>query len=344
MSGGRRASVMAPRSEPRTTLLTGATGFVGSHVSRALIEAGRPARGLVRADSRSLECGIEPAPAQDLLDRDGLRKALAGVGTVIHLAGRVDGLSQSVGDSLSVFRRINVEGTRVLLEEAISAGVGCFVYLSSVKAVRSESTTVISDGTPPAPDTPYGVSKLEAEQVVRRLACRAGIRAPILRSPLVYGPRMKGNLLRLFELIDRGIPLPLASVRNRRSVVYVENLVAAIHAVLDSPTAADETCFVSDGQDLSTPDLMSAIARALGKPARLFAVPPVMLRLGGLAGDLLSRLVPCPVTSDAVNRLVGSLVVDASKLMRATGFHPPYSVDDGLQRTAEWYRTRKRDS
>ncbi|HEV2146724.1 MAG TPA: NAD-dependent epimerase/dehydratase family protein [Longimicrobiaceae bacterium] len=319
-------------------LVTGATGFLGRQLSAALAAEGIPVRGLVRDPAARLPDGVEPAPAAGLHDREALRRALDGAQAVVHLAARVHVMRDAAADPLTEFRRVNVEGTRVLLEEAVSAGVRSFVFVSSVKAVGEESDAPWTEDTPPRPVDPYGISKLEAERLVREMADRAGLHAPILRLPLVYGPGVKGNMLQLFALVSRGVPLPFGAVPNRRSMVYSGNVVAAIRAVLDSPAAGSGVFFVSDGRDLTTPELVREVARALGVEPRLLRVPPALLHVAARAGDVLSRVAPFPLTSPALQRLTGSLALDASELGRVTGFRPPYSVEEGLRATAEWYR------
>jgi nucleoside-diphosphate-sugar epimerase len=327
---------MSVRGE--VVLVTGASGFLGRPVTRALLARGARVRGLVRPGSGPLEPGVEPAPADGVHDRAGVRRALAGAHAVVHLAARVHLMRDAAADPLAEFRRVNVEGTRTVLEEAIRAGARRFLFASSVKALGEGGDAVLTDDTPPAPADPYGVSKLEAERVVRELADAAGMHAPILRFPLVYGPGVRANFFRLLQLVDRGVPLPFGRVRNRRSAVYVENAAAAVAAALESLAAARETFLVSDGDDASTPELVRRIARALGRPARLVPVPPSLFAAGGRAGDLLARLVPFPLTSAAVHRLLGSLAVDSSRLARLTGFAPPFTVEQGLAATAAWYR------
>jgi Nucleoside-diphosphate-sugar epimerases len=186
------------------------------------------------------------------------------------------------------------------------------------------------------------VSKLEAEELIRGVAERLPLQATILRLPLLYGPGMKGNMLGLFRLVDRGIPLPLGLVRNRRSLAFVGNAAEAVLAVLRSSPGFAGTFFVSDGRDLSTPELIRMIAHALGRSARLVPIPSPLFRAAGRAGDLISRVRPVPLTSAAVDRLLGSLTLDSSALTRALGFRPPYSVEEGLRLTAEWYLRRER--
>ena len=319
-------------------LVTGASGFLGRPVTRALLARGARVRGLARPGSAPLEPGVEPAPAEGLHDREGLRRALEGVDAVVHLAARVHVMHDAAADPLAEFRRVNVEGTRAVLEEAIRAGARRFLFASSVKALGEGGDAVLTDDTPPAPADPYGVSKLEAETVVRALAGAAGVHAPILRFPLVYGPGVGANFLRLLRTVDRGLPLPFGLVRNRRSMVYVGNAAAAVVAALESPAAARETFLVSDGDDASTPELVRRVARALGRPARLLPIPPLLFAGAGRAGDLVSRIVPVPVTSAALHRLLGSLAVDPSRFFRLTGFTPPFTVEEGLAATAAWYR------
>lgn len=319
-------------------LVTGATGFVGRHLCARLVRDGVRVRGLVRGGGAALPDGVEAAGAADLLDRPAVRDAMAGVDAVVHLAARVHVMRDRAEDPLAEFRRVNVEGTRVLLEEAVRAGVRKLVFASSVKAVGEGGDEALTEGTTPAPADPYGVSKLEAEALVRETAERNALHAPILRFPLVYGPGMKGNMLRLFGLVDRGVPLPFGSVRNRRSMLYVENAVEAVLAVLSAPEAGRELFLCSDGEDLSTPGLVRAVASALGRPARLLPVPPALFLAGGRVGDVVARVAPFPLTSAAVDRLLGSLYVDSSRLGRIAGFRPPVSVAEGLERTAAWYR------
>lgn len=322
-------------------LVTGATGFVGRHLTRDFVRSGAVVRGLVRPRSDALEAGVQPAPADGLLDREGVRRACAGVHTVVHLAARVHVMRDTAADPLAEFRAVNVEGTRVLLEEAAAAGVRRLVFVSSVKAV-GESTPdgCWTDATEPRPLDPYGVSKLEAEGVVRALAGAAGMHAPILRMPLAYGAGVKGNMRTLFGAVRRGIPLPLGGIRNRRSLLYTGNLAAAMRAVLDSPAAARETFFVSDDHDLSTADLVRAIARALGRRPRLIPVPPALFRAAGAAGDVAARFAPFPLTSGAVDRLLGSLCLDVSRLRALTGYRPPFTPDEGLRECAAGFSVK----
>ena len=308
----------------RTILVTGSTGFIGQPLCRGLLEAGAKVRGASREGGPHPVQGVERTPVPDPLDRAAVRAAVAGADAVVHLAGRVHVMRETASDPAAEFRRANVEATAVLAEAIAAAGVRSLVLASTVKAVGEGNSRPWTEDTTPEPVDPYGRSKLEAERVVAESAARHGTETVALRLPLVFGPEVKGNMLRLFRLVDRGIPLPFGAVENRRSMLYVGNLVAAVRAVLEYPAAGARTFFVSDGRDLSLALLIRLIAAALGRPARLLPVPPALLRM----------LLP----SGEAERLIGSLTVDSSRLARATGYRPPYSVENGLRATAEWYR------
>jgi nucleoside-diphosphate-sugar epimerase len=311
----------------RTILVTGSTGFIGQPVCRGLLEAGASVRGVSRAEGPHPVAGVERVRVGDPLDRNAVRAAVSGADAIVHLAARAHVMRERAADPLAEFRRANVESTSMLAEEAGAAGVRLLVLASTVKAVGEGNSTPWTEDAPPAPAEPYGTSKLEAERVVRQAAERHGIRAAVLRFPLVYGPGVKGNMLRLFALVDRGVPLPFGSVANRRSLLYVGNLVAAVRSVLETLPEGAETFFVSDGRDLSLPTLIRMIGEALGKRARLFPVPP----------SLLTWVLPAA----EAERLIGSLTVDGSKLSRMTGYRAPHSVEEGLRITADWYRSTK---
>jgi nucleoside-diphosphate-sugar epimerase len=321
-------------------VVTGASGFVGRRLVDSLAADGVRVRGITRR-AGAMPQNVEEAVAADVLDRDAIRAALAGASSVVHLAARVHARPEGKGDPASECRRINVDGTAVVLEEAAAAGVRTFVLASSVKAVATESDEMLTPDTPPQPGDSYGESKLEAERLVRVVAAREGIRAPILRLPVVYGPGMKANMAALFAAVDRGLPLPLASVKNRRSFAYVGNVVNGIRALLDSERAQTDPYYVSDGEDLSTPALVRRIAAALGKPPRLVGMPVSLLRAAGSTGGLLSRIAGLHFSTDSVTAVVGSLFVDNSSLRAMTGYKPTFSVDTGMALTAEWYRSRK---
>jgi nucleoside-diphosphate-sugar epimerase len=322
------------RRLPASVLVTGASGFVGRHLCTALVGQGIAVRGLVRRADAQLPGGVTPLAAGGLNDIPAVKQAMSGVEGVIHLAARVH-MPRSSGD-MEAFREVNVEGTRSVLEAAVAAGVRDFVFVSTVKVMGETSDEPWTEDMRPAPVDPYGATKLEAEQLVREYARRAGLHAPILRPPLVYGPGMRANALRLFRAIDRGLPLPLGGIRNRRSFLNVGNLTVALLGTQASENG-NETFFVSDCQDLSTSELATAAGRALGRPVRLVRVPVPLLKAAGRIGDQLAHVAPFPLNSPAVARLTGSLAVDCSKLARLTGYSPPFSMEEGLRLTAEWY-------
>lgn len=260
--------------------------------------------------------------------------ALQGIDAVVHLAARVHVMKDSSNDPHKAYRTVNVLGTENLALQAADAGVKRFIFLSSVKVNGEESRKVYTESDPSSPMDHYGISKMEAEKRLTEINSRTGLETVILRPPLVYGPGVKANFLRLLEVVDRGIPLPLANVKNQRSMIFVENLVDAIVQCLRNPAAAGQTYLVSDGQDVSTPQLVRMIAAALNKKSRLFPFPLSTLHFAaGLAGK-----------GPAINRLSSSLSVDTSKIKNELGWKAPFSLKEGLQKTALWYKGTKHSS
>lgn len=258
--------------------------------------------------------------AGDLVEGANWQHALAGVDAVVHLAARVHVMREAAADPLAEFRRVNVAASLKLAREAARAGVRRFVYLSSVK-VNGESGT-FTEGDRPAPEDAYGISKHEAEVGLRQIADETGLEVVIIRPPLVYGPGVRANFRALMRAVARGIPLPLGAIDNRRSLVAVDNLADFTLTCIDHPAAAGELFLVSDGEDLSTTDLIRRMARAMGRPARLIPVPaPVLMAAAALVGK-----------RDAARRLTESLQVDISKARQLLNWVPPISVDEGLRR------------
>ena len=315
-------------------LVTGATGFLGATVSGRLEREGHAVRRMMRtADATS---AVESVIVRDLTDVEAIADAMKEIDSVVHMAARVHVMKQGP-ESAAQLWRTNVEGTQNLLDAAVAAGVRKFIFVSSVKAVGEENDRPWNEDTEPHPREPYGMSKLEGERIALEVGRHSNMHVIVLRLPIAYGPRMKGNMLRLFGAIRRGVPLPFRSVHNRRSMVCSANVAEAITSVLASPAARGETFFVSDGEDLSTPELLRKAGAALGRTPRLFSVPENLLRTAGKAGDAVSRLTEFPISSEMMQKLLGSLTVDIGKLRRLTSYRPGVSVTEGLALTARWY-------
>lgn len=315
-------------------LITGATGFVGRQLWRTLAAEGRPLRVALRTNSefdgqKHGNGNAEWVIVGEIGPDTDWSEVLKGVDCVVHLAARVHVMHERASDPLAAFRRVNTEGTERLARQAAVAGVRRLVFLSSIK-VNGEATRdrPFSEIDPARPEDPYGQSKSEAEQALARVASETGLEIVILRPPLVYGPGVKGNFHNLLWAVGKGIPLPLGMVQNRRSLIYLGNLVDAIVHSIGRPAAAGKTYLLSDGDDVSTPELIRRIAAALERPARLISVSPALLEL---AGRLVGK-------SGAVSRLLDSLQVDSSKIVRELGWSPPYSMEDGLRETAAWFK------
>ncbi len=303
-------------------LVTGATGFVGrSLVARALMCDGISVRAAVRTATHGLPSAVEIARIGDVSETTDWTQALAGADVVVHLAARVHVMRDAAADPLAEFRRVNVAGTLQLARSAARAGSRRFVYLSSVKVNGEGGDTPYRETDPPSPRDPYGVSKHEAETGLRALAAETGLEVVIIRPPLVYGPGVKGNFRSLMRLVARGVPLPFGAVHNCRSLVGLDNLVDLILTCVRRPQAANETFLVSDGNDLSTTQLIRELAYAMGKSPRLIPVPASAL---GAAAALLGK-------RGVAQRLLGSLQVDISKARLTLGWQPPNTVQDGLR-------------
>ena len=309
-------------------VVTGAAGFVGLHLVPVLCAQGVTVRAALRRGAPRLPEDVEPVVVGDLSDRPNLQNALRGVDAVIHLAGRVHVMQESASDPEAAYRSANVEATRHLANQAARAGVRRFIFLSSIK-VNGERTGphAFTESDAAAPQDAYARSKWAAEQALHEVAAQTGLEVVIVRPPLVYGPGVRANFLRLMRLVQRGVPLPLGSVENRRSMVGQGNLCDLLALCLRHPAAAGQTFLASDQNDLSTPGLIRAIASAMGRRARLFPFPVGVLRqTAGLVG-----------MGSMIERMVDSLQVDSSKATRLLGWTPPVSVAEGLRLTLSWY-------
>jgi len=313
-------------------LITGAYGFVGKPLCAELQRRGLSVRAAMRSHGQ-LSANGETAIVGEINPETKWADALRGVDTVIHLAARVHVMKDTAADPLTEFLKVNLYGTSNLAQQAASAGVKRLVFVSSIK-VNGEQTMdarPFAESDEPDPRDPYAISKLQAEQVLQRVARETGLEVVIVRPPLVYGPGVKGNFIRLLAAIDKEIPLPLAGAHNLRSLVYVGNLVDALIACATHPAAAGQTYLVSDGEDVSTAMLVEKIAHVLGRKSRSFYLPPGLLRT---AATVVGR-------AEQLDRLFGSLRVNDHKLRRELGWMPPYSMEQGLRATADWYRSRQ---
>lgn len=312
-----------------TVLVTGASGFIGQHLRRVL--AARHMH--VRTTARTSGSADPDAVVIERIDgRTDWSSAVAGAHSVVHLAARVHVMDEPSAASLQAFREINTEGSANLAEQAATAGVRRFIYLSTIK-VNGDSTdaTPFRESDVPAPADAYAISKWEAEQRLRDIAQRTGLELVVVRPPLVYGPGVKGNILRLLRWIELGIPLPFANVENRRSLIGLDNLVDFIVHCLDHPNAANETFLIADERNISTAELVCAMACGMGKKCRLFPMPKrsvhALLKIGGKAG--------------LWQRLWDDLQVDPSKARRLLNWRPPTDISAGLAEVGRWYRQQQ---
>lgn len=301
-------------------LITGANGFVGNALCARLKAEGRKPRCAVRTQTQN-ENSIAVG---DIGPNTEWTKALHGIDSVIHTAARAHIMKDEVPDPLAEYRKVNVDGTLNLARQAAHAGVQRFIFISSIK-VNGEQTLLgkpFTPDDPPAPEDPYGISKHEAEQGLQQLAQETGMEVVIIRPPLVYGPGVKGNFASMVRLVEKGIPLPLGAIHNKRSLVALDNLVDLIVTCIDHPAAANQVFLAGDGEDVSTTELLRGVAKAMDKTARLIPVPAGMLMLGA---TLLGKKA-------VAQRVLGSLQVDISKARNVLGWVPVVSVDDALKK------------
>ncbi|MDD1608788.1 MAG: SDR family oxidoreductase [Methylococcaceae bacterium] len=305
----------------KQVLVTGANGFVGSALCAKACTTPLLIKGAVRS-AQTLTADVESVVIGAIEGNTDWRNALQGINVVVHLAARVHVMHDHTANPLAEFRKVNVDGTLNLAKQAALAGVQRFIFISSIK-VNGESTPL---GQPfhaddaPMPVDAYGLSKREAEDALRQLASETGMEVVIIRPPLVYGAGVKANFYSMMRWLDKGFPLPLGAIHNQRSLVALDNLVDLILTCIDHPAAANQTFLVSDGEDLSTSDLLRRMASALGKSARLLPVPAWLLEIG------------------ASLRLCGSLQLDISKTRELLNWTPPVSVTEALRKTAHSYR------
>jgi nucleoside-diphosphate-sugar epimerase len=318
----------------RRILVTGATGFVGGFLCEALTRSGFLVRAALHVDRPLPEYVTEGVVIGDIVESTDWTRSLDGVDAVVHLAAKahfVGGWSVSSDE----YHVTNALGTKGLIRSAVMAGVRRFIYLSSVKVngegLADRPYTALDA---PRPQDAYAMSKWMGERFVMEVATGSAPDRIIVRSPLVYGPGVRANFLRLIRWVEAGWPIPLGAVHNLRSMIGVWNLAHLLLHVLSHSAAAGKTWMASDGLDLSTPQLMAQIGAAMGRRVRLVSVPVGLLRLGG---DLFGR-------DQEIARLCSSLTVDISETCQQLGWSPPLSVAEGIQRTVRWYMSKGRAS
>lgn len=315
-------------------LITGVDGFVGRALAAHMSTQGHQVITAVRKPRQEFASLAAQnkwmlVSVGDIGPETDWRAPLDGVEAVVHLAARVHVMQDRAVDPLAEFRLVNVQGTERLAQMAAAAGVRSFVFLSSIK-INGEGTPLgqpFTETDPPNPQDAYALSKWEAEQAVMKVSRETGLEIVILRPPLVYGPEVKANFLRLMQWVAWGVPLPLGATRNQRSLLYLGNLVSAIDACLTHPSAANQTFLVSDGEDVSTSDLIRGLAAAMGRKARLVSLPPALV---SAVAKLLQK-------GREAERLLSSLQVDSSRIRRTLNWQPPYSLRAGIRQTVDWY-------
>jgi UDP-N-acetyl-alpha-D-quinovosamine dehydrogenase len=304
-------------------LVTGANGFVGRALHHQLLQRNVP----VRAVSRGSVPGCVPIGVID--EATDWTRMLVGVDAIVHLAARVHVMHDTADNPLQEFRKANVHAMMNLARQAAAAGVRRFVLVSSIKVngEQTEPGKPFRPDDPPQPMDPYGVSKLEAERALLDLARASGMEVAIVRPPLVYGPGVKANFLNMMKVLRWGLPLPLGAIDNRRSLVFLDNLVDLLMVCITHPGAKNQIFLAGDGRDLSTTELCRMLGGALGRPARLLPVPAAWI---DTAAALLGK-------RSFSMRLCGSLQVDISKAETLLGWRPPVSVRMALEQTAEHF-------
>jgi len=307
-------------------LITGATGFLGNHLLPTLQQQNFSIKITTRQLLSPISHNIPSIQINNIDQTTDWSEALKEVDCVIHLAARAHILKDESIDPKLQFYQTNTAATANLVKQAIAQGVKHFIFMSSVGAMATTSEQVLTEASPCKPDTPYGKSKLQAEQAIKELCENTSMSWTIIRPPLIYGPRNPGNMQRLLKLVQTGLPLPLGAINNQRSFLYVGNLVDTITTCIFHPNAKNQTFLISDGKDLSTPTLIQKLGKAMGKSPTLIPIPSQLL-----------HLVAKPLgKEDTITRLTGSLAIDSNKIRTTLNWQPPFSVEQGLQNTVNW--------
>jgi nucleoside-diphosphate-sugar epimerase len=313
----------------KSILITGATGFVGKNLISLLTQQDYQLRAAVRRNKTFPDDKVSTTIVGDIDENTDWQKALLNIDAVVHLAGRAHILKGKSNDPLTEFIKVNTVGTANLVKQSVQSGVKHFIFISSLHAITIRSDRPLNEQSPCQPDTPYGISKLKAEQALLEIVQASAMDWTILRPPLVYGADNPGNMARLIKLIKTGLPLPLSSIHNRRSFIYVGNLVSAIATCLQHPNARGETFLVSDREAISTLELIQLLGKSLDQRIYSFPCPAQLLKL---VGQLTNQ-------TSTVDRLIGSLEVDSSKIQTLLDWSPPFTVIEGLSITAQWYKS-----
>jgi nucleoside-diphosphate-sugar epimerase len=319
--------------------VTGANGFIGKSICRSLIKWGIFVRGTVRSQNlTSKTSNYECVSVGDISNNTNWSEAIFGCECIIHSAGIAHKINELDGENSQIYQKVNVDATKKLANQAVDAGVKRLIFLSSIKVngestekffqtqvLKNEYKKVFSHDDILAPEDNYAASKLEAEKVLWDISAKAGLEIVILRLPLVYGPGVKGNLAKLLNIIRLGIPLPLGGIKNKRSMIGIDNLVDLLIRCIDHPEASGKTFLASDGEDLSTPELIKFIASSMERKASLFPLPIFMLKF---LGSVFGR-------REEINRLVGSLRIDNSYTKETLNWTPPLSVEEGIRKMVQ---------
>lgn len=318
------------RVQGQCILVTGATGFVGSRLiaSKEAIVRSIWFRAITRRPLEVIASNVDPLQIGDISEKTDWSEALLGVDTVVHLAARVHVMGDRSSNPLEEYRKANVASTLNLARQAADAGVRRFIFLSSIK-VNGEKTSLgdsFTEDSIPRPEDPYGISKLEAEEGIRKICESTGMQYVFIRPPLIYGPGVKANYQKLMSLVQKRVPLPLGGIVNKRSMLALDNLIDFILLTARHPKAANQLFLLSDKKTLSTPQLINRMASCMGYASnRLVSVPHQVLRLVG----------KCIGQSAAIERLTESLEVNAHKAYHLLGWRPPLGAEEAIQITVD---------